>query len=110
MKAIASALSAWLVQRVSALYMLLFLVYALARWRLAHPAGYAAWKAWLLAPSTRVPLVLFFAALLLHAWVGLRDVILDYIHPVGLRLAVLALAALWLAAAAVALAAALLPG
>jgi succinate dehydrogenase / fumarate reductase membrane anchor subunit len=26
---------------------------------------------------------------LLHAWVGVRDVVLDYVHPLGLRLAVL---------------------
>lgn len=38
MKTIPGALSAWLVQRLSALYMLLFLLYALAAWLLARPA------------------------------------------------------------------------
>jgi len=33
----------------------------------------------------------FFAALLTHAWVGLRDVIMDYVHPVAVRVFVLAL-------------------
>ena len=30
-------------------------------------------------------LLAFFAALLLHMWVGLRDVLLDYAKPAGLR-------------------------
>jgi succinate dehydrogenase / fumarate reductase membrane anchor subunit len=27
------------------------------------------------------------AALALHAWVGMRDIFMDYVHPTGLRLA-----------------------
>jgi succinate dehydrogenase / fumarate reductase membrane anchor subunit len=37
------------------------------------------------------------AAVLGHAWVGLRDVVLDYVRPLALRFAVLALAATGLA-------------
>lgn len=104
MKTIPSALPAWLAQRLSALYMLLFLLYALGRWNLARPDGYAAWRAWALHASIRIPLALFSIALLLHAWVGLRDVILDYIHPVPLRLGALVLVAVCLAALVAALA------
>ena len=75
MKTISSALPAWLVQRLSALYMLLFLLYGLARWNFVRPVGYEAWRSWVLGASVRLPLALFLAALLLHAWVGLRDVI-----------------------------------
>jgi succinate dehydrogenase / fumarate reductase membrane anchor subunit len=84
--------------------MLVFLLYALARWNLARPAGYAAWKSWVLGASIRLPLMLLFAALLIHAWIGLRDVVFDYIQPPPLRLAALALIALGLAAAAFAVA------
>lgn len=104
MKTIPHALSAWLMQRLSALYMLLFLLYALVRWNLVPPAGYAAWRSWVLGESMRLPFALFLVALLLHVWVGLRDVVLDYIHPLPLRLGALALVALWLAATAIALA------
>ncbi len=31
--------------------------------------------------------MLFFLALLYHAWVGVRDIVMDYIKPTGLRLA-----------------------
>ena len=40
--------------------------------------------------------LLFVAALLIHAWVGIRDIILDYVHPFGARLVVLSLFALML--------------
>ena len=36
----------------------------------------------------------------MHAWVGLRDVTLDYVNPLGVRIAVLALIALALLGAA----------
>jgi succinate dehydrogenase, hydrophobic membrane anchor protein len=41
---------------------------------------------------------LFALALLLHAWIGVRDVILDYVKPPALRLALLAAVALFLLA------------
>ena len=33
--------------------------------------------------------VAFFAALLAHAWVGLRDVLIDYVHATTIRVALL---------------------
>jgi succinate dehydrogenase / fumarate reductase, membrane anchor subunit len=30
--------------------------------------------------------MMFFAALLYHAWVGMRDIIMDYVKPTGIRL------------------------
>jgi succinate dehydrogenase / fumarate reductase membrane anchor subunit len=34
----------------------------------------------------RVATLLFFASLILHAWVGMRDILMDYIKPTGIRL------------------------
>ena len=36
-------------------------------------------------PGMRLALAVFFAALLAHMWVGLRDVLLDYAQPVRIR-------------------------
>lgn len=36
-------------------------------------------------PGMSIAIVVFFAALLSHMWVGLRDVLLDYARPAGLR-------------------------
>jgi succinate dehydrogenase / fumarate reductase membrane anchor subunit len=35
----------------------------------------------------RLGTLFFFAALLYHAWVGMRDIVMDYVKPVGVRLA-----------------------
>ena len=99
MSMIASGLSAWLVQRVSAVYIVLFLVYALISLGTSPAMDYQHWQAWVNHGYRHLFLALFFLALLVHAWVGGRDVILDYLHGSVLRLGalvVLALILLWL--------------
>ncbi len=95
-----TGLRAWLVQRVSAVYMLLFIVVLLVHFLVDPPASYAAWHDWLTKPGISIATAVFFAALLLHAWVGVRDVILDYVQPAALRVSALALLGFGLAAIA----------
>jgi succinate dehydrogenase / fumarate reductase membrane anchor subunit len=90
LKAAPSGLRAWLVQRFTAVYMLLFLVLALACLAFNAPHSYAEWHQWMANPLAAVPTALFFISLLLHAWVGLRDVMMDYVKPLPLRVALLA--------------------
>jgi succinate dehydrogenase / fumarate reductase membrane anchor subunit len=91
-----SGLRAWLVQRVSAVYMLLFIVFMVAHLLLDPPASYPAWHDWVLSPGVNISASVFFAALLLHAWVGMRDVIFDYVHVTAARVSALALLGLGL--------------
>lgn len=77
----------WLLQRATAVVLALALpvlaLYLLA----AMPLDYAGWQK-LFAPLwVRVLLLTTVTALALHAWVGVRDILMDYVHPVGLRLA-----------------------
>jgi succinate dehydrogenase / fumarate reductase membrane anchor subunit len=51
------------------------------------PASHAEWKGLFSGPFLRLATMLFFLALLYHAWVGVRDIVMDYIKPTGLRLA-----------------------
>ena len=95
-----TGLPAWLVQRASALYMLLFIVFLLGFFGLNPLHSYAEWKSWVARPGIALAIGLFFAALLAHMWVGLRDVLLDYARPAGLRQALLWLVALGLCASA----------
>jgi succinate dehydrogenase / fumarate reductase membrane anchor subunit len=88
-----SGLRAWLIQRLSAVYLALFCLYLLLYFLFNPPASHADWLAWLRHPLVIMGWGVFFVALLLHAWVGLRDVILDYIHPLPARLAALAASA-----------------
>jgi succinate dehydrogenase / fumarate reductase membrane anchor subunit len=82
---------AWLVQRISAVYMLLFILYLLAHFIVDPPRSHLAWRGWILSPAMSVVSFVFFAALLTHAWIGLRDVIMDYVKHPGMRVFVLAL-------------------
>ncbi len=92
-----SGTRAFVVQRVSALYMTLFIpLFLLLVWFLP-PADYAAWRHLFATPAMALAVALFFFVLLLHAWVGMRDVILDYVAwHVGVRFTLLALLALGL--------------
>ncbi|MEZ5540551.1 MAG: succinate dehydrogenase, hydrophobic membrane anchor protein [Pseudomonadota bacterium] len=85
----ADGLRTWLLQRVSAVYLAGFLVYVLLHFALNPRPDYFAWRAWLSHPPVSVAAAGFVLALLVHGWVGLRDVTLDYVHPLGLRLTVL---------------------
>ncbi|NTV96331.1 MAG: succinate dehydrogenase, hydrophobic membrane anchor protein [Thiobacillus sp.] len=82
-------LGLWLAQRASAVVMALylpgFLVYAL----LAGPLDFVAWQGLFAPLAAKVASLLFVAALLLHAWIGMREIFIDYVHPMVLRLPLL---------------------
>lgn len=79
-------LTGWLVQRISAVVMALYTVFLLVFVGCQRPLGYETWKALFTPLWMRMFSALAFAALLMHAWVGVRDILMDYVHPVGLRL------------------------
>jgi succinate dehydrogenase / fumarate reductase membrane anchor subunit len=80
-----SGLRAWLVQRVSAVYMLFFIVYLLGHFGFDPPDSFDSWRGWIAMPGVSLAMGAFFCALLAHAWVGVRDVILDYVRPMAAR-------------------------
>lgn len=92
----AAGFRAWLWQRVTAAYMAAFLVYFALAAMVKQPDTYVAWKAWIGDGRWATALGLFFAALLLHSWVGVRDVLIDYVRPLPLRLSLLGFVALGL--------------
>jgi succinate dehydrogenase / fumarate reductase membrane anchor subunit len=85
-----TGLRAWLLQRISAVYMLLFIVFFLSHFVVDPPHSYLVWRSWMISPGVSIATFVFFAALSLHAWVGVRDVLLDYVHPLALRVSALA--------------------
>ncbi len=80
-------LNAWLWQRASALALAiglpLFLIYAACQ----PVLDYASWRSLFAPLFVKVGALLFIAAMLVHAWLGLREVFIDYVHRLGLRLA-----------------------
>lgn len=89
----ASGFRAWLLQRISAVYMAVYILLFTLHLVFDAPHSYQEWRAWMMLPFIAVASCIFFAALLTHAWVGLRDVIIDYVHPLGIRFALLTLVA-----------------
>lgn len=76
----------WLAQRITAVIMAIYSVIVLVVFLTGKPATYAAWKELFAQGWMRVATLLFAVSLAWHAWVGVRDILMDYIKPTGLRL------------------------
>ena len=88
----------WLLQRLTAVYLGVFLVYLLLHFLLQPQHSHQQWHDWVTQPAMIIATALFILAVLVHGWVGMRDVVLDYVHAVGLRLTILSLIAMLLVA------------
>ncbi|MGH8750986.1 MAG: succinate dehydrogenase, hydrophobic membrane anchor protein [Burkholderiales bacterium] len=86
----------WLAQRVTALVMAVYIVIFVGI-LLAHPAlQYVEWKALFSSQWMRVASLLFALSLLWHAWIGMRDIWMDYIPHTGARLLLEIATLIWL--------------
>jgi succinate dehydrogenase / fumarate reductase membrane anchor subunit len=87
---------AWVVQRVTAIYLAAFVILAVGA-LLAVPADAASWRSLVGHPVSLVLIAFFYVALLWHAWIGIRDVFVDYLHVFWIRLTAYILLLLYLA-------------
>ena len=76
----------WLAQRITALVIAVYSVVALVVVFAGKPLSHAVLKDLFAQGWMRVATLLFAASLAWHAWVGVRDILMDYIKPDGLRL------------------------
>lgn len=98
----------WLAQRVTAVLMALFTVVLIAQvlwpWyrhddagnRLGQIVGYDKWAGIFSQQWMKVLTFVVIVSLLYHVWVGMRDIWMDYIKPVGLKLALQVFTIVWL--------------
>ena len=77
----------WLIQRLTAVIMAVYtlLMLGIALWN--GGIDHALWTELFAHAGFRLASFLFMVALLYHAWIGMRDILMDYIKPVGVRLA-----------------------
>ncbi|MGB7815896.1 MAG: succinate dehydrogenase, hydrophobic membrane anchor protein [Methylotenera sp.] len=75
----------WLSQRLTAVIMAIYVLFFMARLVVQQPAGYEAWHAFVSPGWFRLITFLFFICLFSHAWLGVRDVLRDYIFNPNLR-------------------------
>ncbi|MDV6347154.1 succinate dehydrogenase, hydrophobic membrane anchor protein [Nitrosomonas sp. Is35] len=78
----------WLAQRVTAVLMVIYLIVLTAVLLVAAPQDYAAWKAVFSHEGLRIATLVFFICLFWHAWVGMRNILMDYVHATAIRLTV----------------------
>jgi succinate dehydrogenase / fumarate reductase membrane anchor subunit len=86
----------WLAQRVTALVMAIYTVVLLVSFLTARNFSYEGWaglfaRQWFKLFTLVTLLMLFY-----HAWVGMRDIWMDYVKPVGIRLILQVATILWL--------------
>jgi succinate dehydrogenase / fumarate reductase, membrane anchor subunit len=90
----------WLAQRVTAVLMALFTLLVLVQVLLPGPLGYDRWAGIFSSSWMKALTFAIVVALAYHAWVGMRDILMDYVKAVGTRLVIQVLSLVWLAACA----------
>ncbi|MEZ5613667.1 MAG: succinate dehydrogenase, hydrophobic membrane anchor protein [Rhodocyclaceae bacterium] len=77
----------WLIQRISAAFMaaytIIFVILLAGQPKLDHET----WHDFMSGDFMRFFTFLFIVCLMYHAWVGVRDIWMDYVKPNGVRLA-----------------------
>lgn len=91
-----SGMGAWLWQRLTALYLGAYILVLLLALVFSGGPSAGSWQGWMGHPLVLLATALFLGAWLMHAWIGLRDVVVDYVHPFGARVTVLVVVALFL--------------
>ncbi|MCO6433362.1 MULTISPECIES: succinate dehydrogenase, hydrophobic membrane anchor protein [Nitrosomonas] len=76
----------WLIQRVTAIIMSVYVLLLVIFVNFMQIDDYAGLKSFFSHQWVRVITFLFFISLCWHAWVGVRNVLMDYVHVISLRL------------------------
>ena len=96
----------FLAQRLTGVIMVLYTLILLVTYLFTPEMTYEGWRhlfafKWGGLPTGQLLVTLFFLALAWHAWIGVRDIWMDYIKSTGLRIALQALTVLWLVASVI---------
>jgi succinate dehydrogenase / fumarate reductase membrane anchor subunit len=86
----------WLAQRVTAIVMAIYTVILLVAFLTGNDFSYEGWAGMFAQQWFKIATFVTVIALLYHVWVGMRDIWMDYIKPVSMRLALQVATLLWL--------------
>jgi succinate dehydrogenase / fumarate reductase membrane anchor subunit len=76
----------WLAQRVTALVIAAYAILFVGTLLVCAPGSHEDWRA-LFAPQwMRLASFVFFISLFWHAWIGVRDIVMDYVKSAAVRL------------------------
>ena len=86
----------WLAQRFTAVVMAIFTIAVLAQVLMPGALDYYRWSAIFAQQWMKVLTFITIVSLLWHAWVGVRDIWMDYVKPMAIRLGLDVLTIAWL--------------
>jgi len=86
----------WLSQRFTALIMAIFTIDVLAQLLIGGPIDYYKWSGIFARQWMKVLTFVVIVSMLWHVWVGVRDIWMDYVQSVGVRLGLQVLTIAWL--------------
>jgi len=98
MSARAGGIRPWIIQRLSAIFMVLALSLFCLTLMFGGISSSSEWQTWFSMPFWNTVVIIFWLALFTHAWIGIRDVIMDYVSHDGVRFIVLAIFGFYLIA------------
>jgi len=78
----------WLIQRITAVVMSAYCLVLSSYLLLAAHPDYDLWTALFSSEVVRTFTLLFLISLFYHAWIGVRDIVMDYVKPAGVRLVI----------------------
>jgi succinate dehydrogenase / fumarate reductase membrane anchor subunit len=90
----------WLAQRITAIVMALYTIVLLIAFLTGSNFSYDGWAGLFAQQWFKIMTFVVFVALFYHAWVGVRDIWMDYVKSVSVRLALQVATILWLIACA----------
>ncbi len=76
----------WLAQRFTAIAMVVYTLILMVAFFGARDFSYDGWAGLFARPWMKVATLVMFTSLAYHAWVGMRDIWMDYVKPAGIRL------------------------
>jgi succinate dehydrogenase / fumarate reductase membrane anchor subunit len=86
----------WLMQRVTGALMALFTLALLVQVLMPGEMDYSRWSGIFAQQWMKFLTFVVIASLAWHAWVGMRDIWMDYVKPVGVRLVLHVFTLVWL--------------
>ena len=90
----------WLAQRITAVLMALFTVALMVQFLMPGELGYDHWAAIFAPQWMKLLTFVTIISLAYHAWVGMRDIWMDYVQAMGVRLTLQVITLVWLVACA----------
>jgi succinate dehydrogenase / fumarate reductase, membrane anchor subunit len=76
----------WIAQRATAVIMAVYSVLIALVLLVVRPGTFDAWQGIFANGPIKFLTFLFLVSLFYHAWIGVRDIWMDYVKPTGLRL------------------------